>query len=65
MEIKKLYDEKREEKGKEEVSMPVKKFIKEHKNLIKILREGSRGELLEEAKKQEDELSEYNDDIDE
>lgn len=39
-------------------SMPISEFIDEHKRLIKILREGSREELLAEAKKQEEELEE-------
>lgn len=39
-------------------SMPLEEFIDEHKRLIKILKEGSREELLAEAKKQEDELEE-------
>jgi len=39
-------------------SMPLDEFIDEHKDLIKILREGSREELLTEAQEQEDELEE-------
>ena len=37
-------------------SMPLQDFIDEHTKLIKILREGSRDELLSEANDQEKEL---------
>jgi uncharacterized protein YqeY len=61
MEIKKLYKEAEMEKknkvmDKKMYSMPLDKFIKEHKDLVEILREGSREELLAEAERQEEEL---------
>jgi nucleoside-triphosphatase THEP1 len=50
-----------EEMEKEDatVVMPLDEFIEEHKKLIKVLREGSREELLSEAKEQEEELEKY------
>lgn len=64
MALKELYKEKEEEKKnkvseKKNVTMKLEDFIEEHKKLIKILREGSREELLAEAEKQEEELEEY------
>jgi hypothetical protein len=45
-------------KDKSVVTMDIQEFIDEHKNLIEILREGSREELLAEAEEQENELDE-------
>lgn len=61
MELKKIYKEVEEEKKNKPkvVTMKIDEFIEEHKKLIKILREGSQEELLEEAEKQEEELEEY------
>jgi len=60
MSIKKIYSEVESEKKnkiKEKMAyMSLEEFIKEHKNLIEVLKEGSREELLAEAEKQEDEL---------
>lgn len=61
MEIKKLYKEAEMEKknkvmDKKMHSMPLDEFIEEHTKLPKLLREGSREELLAEANKQEEEL---------
>lgn len=63
MALKDVYKEvesekKNKVKGPASYSMPLDEFIEEHKRLIKILREGSREELLAEAKKQEEELEE-------
>lgn len=63
MALKNLYKEveknkKNRIKDSEIYTMPVSEFIDEHKSLIKILREGSREELLAEANKQEEELEE-------
>ena len=63
MALKEVYKEAEKEKEnmvKEdtEYSMPLDEFIEEHKKLIKILREGSREELLAEAESQEEELEE-------
>ena len=63
MALKNLYDETENEKKnkvkeKEVYTMPLEEFIDEHRDLIKILREGSREELLAEAEEQEDELEE-------
>lgn len=43
----------------EKVEMDKKDLIKEHKNLVKILRKGTKHELLMEAAKQEKELNSY------
>lgn len=43
-------------KVKKDVYMSLDDFVKEHKELIRILKEGSRDELLKEAKKQSEEL---------
>lgn len=56
---KKIEDTKANTPKSKDVTMPIEEFCKEHKNLIKILREGSREELLAEAEKQEEELEEY------
>ncbi len=60
MSIKDLYKEVEKNKENEiknkKYSMSIDDFIKEHKCLIKTLREGSREELLLEAEKQEKEL---------
>ena len=56
--IKEVYKEVEENKvkGPKVVTMKMCDFIEEHESLIKILREGSREELLAEAEKQEEEL---------
>lgn len=51
-------EKEKEPKGKKKVSMDWEEFADEHLCLIKTLREGSREELLAEAKEQEDELKE-------
>jgi uncharacterized protein YqeY len=51
-------EKKNKVKEKEVYTMPLEEFIDEHKDLIKILREGSREELLAEADEQESELEE-------
>jgi len=58
--INEVYKESQVNKVKDSeiYSMPLNDFIKEHKKLIGILREGSREELLAEAKEQESELEE-------
>lgn len=56
---KEVEKEKKNKPKKTSVSMDLDDFIEEHKCLIKVLREGSREELLTEAKKQEEELEEY------
>lgn len=53
------HDKSNRPKGKKEIKMEYKDFCEEHKRLIKVLREGSREELLAEAEKQEEELEEY------
>ena len=56
----KIKKEKEEEKmidGK--IMMSKVEFIKEHKNLVRILRTGTSAEQLKEADNQEEELSEY------
>lgn len=63
MAIKDLYNEAKSEssnkvKSTDMYEMPLQEFIDEHMELIKTLREGSREELLAEAKDQEDELKE-------
>ena len=60
MALKNIYDDsqKNKIKSKDMASMPFDDFVEEHLCLIKILREGSREELLAEAKEQEDELKE-------
>lgn len=62
MALNKLYKEVEKEKENEiknEVyTMPLKDFIEEHRKLVKILREGSREELLAEAEEQCKELKE-------
>lgn len=61
--LKDIYKKVEEGKGKDvkskNVTISIEEFCKEHKNLIKILKEGSREELLAEAEKQEEELEEY------
>lgn len=61
--LKNLYNETENEKKnkvkeKEVYTMPLDEFISEHKDLIKVLREGTRDELLAMAKQQEEELEE-------
>jgi aspartate aminotransferase-like enzyme len=61
--LKKVYsnvekDKKNQVGNKDVYTMPLQEFIDEHKDLIKILREGSREELLAEAEEQEEELEE-------
>lgn len=56
---KKVEEDKKKEIKSKTVTMSIEEFCKEHKNLIKILKEGSREELLAEAEKQEEELEEY------
>lgn len=58
MALKNIYDDsqKNKIKSKDMTSMPFDDFVEEHFCLIKILREGSREELLAEAKKQLEEL---------
>jgi len=63
MAIKDIYkeienDKSNTPKGKKKVEMDVEEFIDEHKELIKVLREGSREELLAMAEEQEEELEE-------
>lgn len=62
MKLSKLYKEAEEEKKNKpkdtKIEMEREEFIDEHKKLIKILREGSREELLAEADRQEEELEE-------
>lgn len=68
MAIKDLYKEVEEEKKNKVkpkvVTMGIKEFCEEHKELIKVLREGSREELLAMADKQEEELEEYEEEED-
>ena len=61
MALKKLYDEVKSDKmnqvkSPETYSMDLEDFFEEHVELIKILRSGSRDELLKEADDQEKEL---------
>jgi len=64
MSIKKIYNQIEEDKQNQvqddsmEIKMPIDEFVQEHEDLIEILREGSREELLAEADKQEQELEE-------
>jgi hypothetical protein len=44
---------------KGEVVMPKKKFVKEHKHLVKVLKSGKKHKMKKEAHKQERELKEY------
>ena len=50
--------EEKVEEDVEEYEMDKTEAIEEHENLVKVLREGSREELLAEAEKQEEELEE-------
>ena len=64
--IKDIYKEVEEDKsnapkGREEVKMDKEEYCQEHKDLIRILRTGTREELLAEADRQEEELAEYED----
>lgn len=45
-------------KSEQEVSMPKKDFVQEHKNLVHVLEEGSKAERTAEAKEQSQELKE-------
>lgn len=58
--IKEVYKEVEKEKDNEvednKVTMKLCDFVKEHQKLPKILREGTREELLAEANEQEEEL---------
>lgn len=63
--IKQVYKEVEKDKANAVVdkntitqTMDLQEFIDEHKELIKVLREGSREELLAEAEDQEEELEE-------
>lgn len=60
MKINKIYSEIKEEKENEikddSIKMDRADFIKEHENLIKVLRSGDKKLLEAEAKKQEEEL---------
>lgn len=63
MMLKNLYNEAENEKKnkikeKQVHTMSLDEYISEHQELIKVLREGSRDELLVMAKKQEEELGE-------
>jgi len=55
MAIKDLYDKNRSS----DVTMPLKEFVDEHTNLVRILRTGSKKEQMAEADKQEAELKEH------
>jgi len=64
--IKEVYKEVEEEKENEvedddTVTMSIEDFCDEHRNLIKVLRSGDKKMLEAEAKKQEEELEEYED----
>lgn len=58
MEDKDMGYAEEEEKETEDYSMPIKEAVKEHERLVKILRTGSKAELLKEADAQEKELKE-------
>lgn len=63
MSIKNLYNElennkKNKIKDSNVVTMDLQEYLDEHKDLVKILREGSREELLAEAEEQEEEMEE-------
>ena len=60
--ISEVYNETQQNKVKDSktYSMPMDEFVNEHTRLIKILREGSREELLAEAESQEEELEKVN-----
>jgi len=47
------------EDEEDEVEMPKKEFVEEHKNLVEVLKSGSKEEQLKEAKDQASELKEY------
>ena len=68
MAIKDIYKEVENEKKNEVkpkvVTMDIDDFIEEHKKLVKLLRTGTKAQLLAEADEQEKELSEYEDDDD-
>lgn len=56
---KEVEDEKKNKVKEDEVyTMSLDEFVSEHKKLIKVLREGTRAELIAEAKRQEEELKE-------
>jgi hypothetical protein len=60
MALKDTYNEAQKNKVKDKVvKMTLDDFIEEHVKLVKILKEGSREELLAEAKEQKKELCEY------
>lgn len=63
--IKEVYKEVEEENENEVeddvVTMSTEDFCEEHRNLIKVLRSGDKKMLEAEAKKQEEELAEYED----
>lgn len=46
-------------KYSEKVVMPKKEFVKEHKDLVRVLKSGSKSKRLSEAKKQNEELEGY------
>lgn len=61
MSIKQVYNQVEQDKmnavkGKPSISIDLQEYIDEHKELIKVLREGSREELLAEAEDKEEEL---------
>ena len=47
------------EHKEKEVEMTAKQAVKEHKHLVKVLKDGTKGEQHKEAKKQSKELKEY------
>jgi hypothetical protein len=44
---------------KKVIKEPASELISEHKNLVKVLKSGSKEERMEEGKKQDNELKEY------
>jgi len=57
MALNNLYKERQKGKTKKDIYMSLNDFIKEHENLIKVLKNGSKEELLKEAKEQQSELN--------
>jgi hypothetical protein len=68
MSIKKIYKEVEEEKENEveddSITMDKEEYLSEHRNLIKVLRSGDKKLQEAEAKKQEEEIAEYDDEDD-
>lgn len=56
MALKNLYKEVQKNKIKKDIYMPIDEFLKEHKELIPILRNGSQKERNTEADKQSKEV---------